>query len=794
VADSKITELPNISGATLVDEDEFVVVDISADATYAITHAELFSSVSGISLGAVDTTITATAVDVFVYDTSKDSDGGAYRKRMQNRSWYNETLNTATRGATRDIPSVPVVLAKASEVTIYNGDDPSLPMWRVEDYTGLTITSVDMVNGKLVIGTTTGVVISDYAADNLGSTTLDYTTATTPAIVNNAVNDVTITVEAGAPIDAATGLAVPTIAVATGGGLSVINNDGTVTDSSATGTVINVAAAENGFWYSEFSGSRLYYTTFADALAGDGFGDKFGDTDGTADFNSVTTAENMDYNSGILSAGGSPLLGDFELSVNGLMLHEPNYTTQAEGMSALITDEFNTGWMQGDIKGAFLSSTDTASLVGGDLVTNGDNEAEVVSNDASNMTKVQSSDFAQSGSFSAKYTAIGGNTFHYAFNQAVAADEYVRLRYWVYIPLAYAGAGVGHVDVFDGSFLSALENTRDTWVFVEDFREPKGTEWQVAIGNPASESIDGAVFYLDNISVETGVDLDRSVNSNSLQVNGTITRTAVATGAELVGYSGWSAANYLEQPYNADLDFGTGAFCVMGWITEAANTGIETILERDSATTAQRFTLALDTSGNMDFTVDDNTTVRTASGARAIDNGTPTHVVAYYDGAGGVYTYINGVADASATGASLLTLNNASAVTRLGVAVDGLEPLTNGSLALWRISATVPSAAQIKKSYEDEKYLFQENADAVLTNSTVEALGFDSDTNLLHVGGDVGKDEFQGLRRVGTTAGAVTAAVSASNKLTATGKATTVDVDQPVINLRETLNALRRLV
>ena len=58
---------------------------------------------------------------------------------------------------------------------------------------------------------------------------------------------------------------------------------------------------------------------------------------------------------------------------------------------------------------------------------------------------------------------------------------------------------------------------------------------------------------------------DRSVNNNGLQVIGEINKTKVAPGADLVAYSGFSANNYLVQPYNEDLDFGTGDFCVMGW-------------------------------------------------------------------------------------------------------------------------------------------------------------------------------------------------------------------------------------
>jgi hypothetical protein len=46
-------------------------------------------------------------------------------------SWYNETLNTETRGARREFPSVRVVVAETDKVTIFDGDDPSLPMWMV---------------------------------------------------------------------------------------------------------------------------------------------------------------------------------------------------------------------------------------------------------------------------------------------------------------------------------------------------------------------------------------------------------------------------------------------------------------------------------------------------------------------------------------------------------------------------------------------------------------------------------------------------------------------------------------
>ncbi len=92
-----------------------------------------------------------------------------------------------------------------------------------------------------------------------------------------------------------------------------------------------------------------------------------------------------------------------------------------------------------------------------------------------------------------------------------------------------------------------------------------------------------------------------------------------------------------------------------------------------------------------------------------------------------------------------------------------------GSLALFRWSNSAPSSEQIKKMYEDEKCLFQENAKATLYGSSdaVTALAFDDTTELLHVGTSAGRSEFQGLRRINNTTTAVTTALSASNELVA---------------------------
>ena len=86
----------------------------------------------------------------------------------------------------------------------------------------------------------------------------------------------------------------------------------------------------------------------------------------------------------------------------------------------------------------------------------------------------------------------------------------------------------------------------------------------------------------DNVSVVVAEE-DRSVNNNSLQAFGTITKGAVATGADLVGYQNTTGAvaNYLMQPYNSGMNFGTDAFSVTWWMKITGDiSGAEYVYDR----------------------------------------------------------------------------------------------------------------------------------------------------------------------------------------------------------------------
>ena len=83
----------------------------------------------GSSLSAIHSVMPNTANAVFVYDTSNDSDGGAWRKSTHDTSWYKEQLDTQVRGSKREFPAVAIIVAEANTLRIHDGDDPTLPMW-----------------------------------------------------------------------------------------------------------------------------------------------------------------------------------------------------------------------------------------------------------------------------------------------------------------------------------------------------------------------------------------------------------------------------------------------------------------------------------------------------------------------------------------------------------------------------------------------------------------------------------------------------------------------------------------
>ena len=70
MADQKISQLPTITGANMADNDKFVLVDTSGNATVATTRAEFFKSVPDVTFGDNDKAIFGSGSDLQIYHDS----------------------------------------------------------------------------------------------------------------------------------------------------------------------------------------------------------------------------------------------------------------------------------------------------------------------------------------------------------------------------------------------------------------------------------------------------------------------------------------------------------------------------------------------------------------------------------------------------------------------------------------------------------------------------------------------------------------------------------------------------
>ena len=766
----------------------------------------------------INSEIADTATDIFVYDTSRDSDGGAWRKRTTDRSWYNETLGTSTRGTRKEFPAVAVIVAEATKLTIYDGDDPNLPMWMVFNLFGAVgnpnsnmlprggsgtesdITSVVCLNGRLAVGLKDvsgtvgeGLVVIDFISElsrihrtsasgytgaiynspisgrnSNGEYNGDYNSL---AVVAETINDVAMTVLPNAPIDSATDLPIPTIAVATDGGVSVIKDDGIVVNiTSAQGGNYNQSKAititeENYLWWLGDYNSGSTYLRDSYAVSLDNFP--------SSDFTWANTNDNLSagtyYALTTNGEAGEIKIGNANTwawnhqernalgGAAGLAIHKPNIGSETNSLIVAITSDYNTGYMLGDNKGAFLSDTD-------------DTDAVVAYSDGfSNNDKGWS--FADNGS-----SGISGGNLTIEQNSSARATDSDALNgvatgTKLTFTLTVSGSGTGNLILDDdgagagvgGNTNYGLINATGSYTFTANKTASNRLRF---IRSTGSNNYD--INFL-NISTE----YDRSINDKGLGVFGTVPKSAVATGADLVAYGAFGTTNYLKQPYNSDLAPGTGAYSVTCWFKTGTSTGDQYIFDRASGSTGSRNLLLIMHSGASGSAANklqwwhrdsSNSYTEIQVTDKTVTDDVWHQVVALYDGLS-YKVYVDGIVSSNTSTVGRNVGNDGSPPLYIGVRHSETAPMT-GKLALFRYSKSAPTAEQVKKMYNDEKHLFQENAKCTLYGSSnaVTGLAHDDSTDILHVGTSAGRSEFQGLRRINNTTTAVTTAISAHDE------------------------------
>jgi hypothetical protein len=753
-------------------------------------------------LDAIDKDLSDTAIDLFVYDTRKDSDGGAWRERTQNTSWYKETLNTATRGSRREFPTVAVVVVRSGQViTIYDGDDPDLPMWMVFNGSTLiygTVTpGIEILNGIMFFTGNVSCSEVNFITEFMGLHQASSISQSKPAwsngivnrnntsgswttekagsgsviksgtLVNQATNDVAMKVLPNAPINNDTGLAIPTIALATDGGISVIDDSGFVRNITSTQSTYNywdtvkftkdnkliiqanyqnvsnqlthivdiptgnVSASNVNSVYSTLNGRYYHGDSCSPRLSVSSYKPKVA----ALEKNNIAIGHRQDHFGGI-----------------NLIAEEPSTQSGQTSNSAMayINSVYNTGWFVGNTKIAALSSTDSTNissssntnlLAGKTWTNNASFPYETLTTSGLDISSAINT--TAYGAANLTWTSTPAKTYTVYFNMTLNSGNMPRC--FMQTSSSF-GNGLEYTPVSGANSFTFTATRSGSIYFSFSTNNGDATNYSVS-GLELYEGGDGN-HYMNPLVVQDHV---------GLSAIGTVTKTAVATGADLVGYSGFSASNYLEQPYVAGLNAATGGYSITFWAKNDGTVGH--VACRGTADSDESMRIYYDTSNYgiyFDYGVGAPYCYLTNSTDRALANNGYWHQVVVHVSAGGPgHIYLDGKRmPVTVAGNAVSTIpNDTDYKLRIGAgygSVGSASAPFAGSIALFRYSLTIPTDEQIARIYNDEKYLFQENAKSVIVGSsnTVSALSYDEDTKLLHVGSSWGRSVFRGLSRV----------------------------------------------
>ena len=762
-----------------------------------------------LNVNAISTTLAGTGIRVFVYDTRKDSDGGAWRKRTNQTSWYNETLNTATRGSRRDFPAVAVIVYfNNSTVSIHDGDDPTLPMWMTFPYTTTASqtwygfgSNLPSLKGLTALNGIIGICSSDASNSSSGVTLIKFITdgfarhtsssgyngnininisqrALTSGLswdntttgINRNCNDIAMTVLPNAPIDAITGLPVPTIGVATDGGMYVIHNNGSVNSIQATDATEYNVWRSVGFTkdnkmiingtYAGVSNNILHVCDIP-----------YGNFSGSVVNSRITPLNSRYYHSDSSIPNlkpGQELVRTASTGINALALGgsvglnlvsespETLSAISSAAMVAFIDRTYNTGWIPGDIRGAWLSSS-TAESLGTELVTNG-----TFTSNVTGWTNYGTSITWSSGNggcaivtpAAAAWTGASQTITTVVGRRYIATCTFISGSGYYSFSINETGATYAGKTDYNAALNPSNSAMKLEWTATT-------TTAYITIDNLNTTNTNP--LTVDNVSVKLADD-DRSAVNKGLVPYGTVTKAAVATGADLVGYSGWSASNYLMKPLDSAIH-GTTTRFFAGWIKCSSVSDYQYIMSIGNRTGNTAWGVAINTSSGNLYTYDSTNQSSFATMGSLADN--QWHFICVTDSGKYKELYVDGNLFHSVAISAHSVASDSNYYVGVYSGQSTLAYPFSGSLALQRFGITLPSRAQIVKMYNDEKYLFLENAKATLygASSVITNLAYDDSTDLLHVGTSSGRSVFDGLRRVDNTTTAVSQSISASNGL-----------------------------
>ena len=455
-------------------------------------------------------------------------------------------------------------------------------------------------------------------------------------------------------------------------------------------------------------------------------------------------------------------------------------------LGCYITSTFNTGWMYANCKGMHLCSTNTNTLgaTGTQLATNHTFASNVTGwYGDSGASVTHSTDNGQDGqSGIARVTNGGGdNTFAIKQNDVFTPEDRIGptfiggARYRVKFDIKPTFASASYTlrvraggNATQWSITSGLTNgawsSHDTGIITAD-----GTPLEIG-------SVGGHItaFDIDNIVVTLMSDTDKTVNNRELYLNGntgTITRTPVETGAELVGWGNFASDRFLKTDYTEKYNFGA-KMTVMFWYRDWANsTSLMHLGPGATRNSKTSFHFYKDGGGDIRWTLSSDGNTEQIFEIELTENPVGWHhVCATLTSSGEVFLFHDGVerpktsdSNSSFTGTNIFS--QATDQNGLNVGIGPVGGAFGGKIALLKVNAENIYPGEVLKIYTDELKMFQPNAKITLdgTSSEIKSMTADKVRKTYLAGTSTHRSEFRGLVRINS----VDTGVSTLNTLTA---------------------------
>jgi hypothetical protein len=563
------------------------------------------------------------------------------------------------RGSQSRPPRVWGIVNETFNITIYALDQPGCPMWM--RFTNGTNTAmgwalatsstftVAALAGKLVWGSNTHGILADFAKDSFkviyGSSLYGYSFLNnniasrqniggvyggngsgidTFGIINGSINSVSMCVMADAPTDPATDLPVPTIAVGTQAGVSIIQNNGIVSNSTDAFPVGQVSINPYVLWTAR-AGSPAVYYYLQPGKASSPFTHTLINSATAPDFSQGGATIGIKIGGrgrvGRLAAPGySPLFDQ-------LTLHEGSF---ASSLATQIAPTYNTGWMVGDIRRCYLTETDQRVLNKTELMKETGPFTYVPFNNSD-------PDYTLSivnGNLRITRVAANGGGNVFILDSLIAPIP--GQAYVIEITMTASSTNQAFVGASNGGASSLVSNTyilpgSTNTLRWQVFPDGSGIGKARFVFSPArsasyANSIVGDYMDILHISMRPAV-ADRTYKTTlgfsnivGLKAFGALSRLPVGNNSQLTGYSGFNSTNYLQESvYSSDLDFGTGSLSATAWLN------LPTTLSTTAATVAMFPVLGPELVTNGNFTTTSTTGwTYSGDGSMSVVNGALT--------------------------------------------------------------------------------------------------------------------------------------------------------------------------